>query len=135
MARRPIETRRTAQKAAVERVLTASPNFVSAQQVHQELHDEGTSVGLATVYRQLHALAASGRADTISSSSGQLFRSCDQEHHHHHLVCEKCGRAVEIDPPSEAWIQATAAEHGYTVTRHVFEVFGLCKTCADAARG
>lgn len=124
------DTRRTAQKQAVRRALDTSPGFVSAQQIHRRLQDAGTPVGLATVYRQLNALADTGDADTIAAPGGQLFRACPPGDHHHHLVCENCGRAELLDPPSERWIQAVAKEHGYTVTRHVLEVFGLCPECA-----
>jgi len=64
---------------------------------------------------------------------GRLYRACEPGLHHHHLVCEACGNATDIDPPNEEWIQAAAREHGFTVTRHVLEVFGQCSECADAA--
>ncbi|WP_246846447.1 Fur family transcriptional regulator [Humibacter ginsenosidimutans] len=126
------EERRTAQKDAVRRALGEESGFISAQQLHQRLSDNGASVGLATVYRQLNALVDSGLADAIPVSGGQLFRACEQREHHHHLVCENCGRAVEIDPPSEKWIRTVAKDHGFTVNRHVLEVFGLCADCHNA---
>ncbi|MGO1823093.1 MAG: Fur family transcriptional regulator, partial [Brevibacterium aurantiacum] len=57
-----------------------------------------------------------------------------QDEHHHHLVCENCGKAVEVEPPSEDWITTTAHSHGFEVTRHVFEIFGLCAECAASAQ-
>lgn len=132
VARNPI-TRRTVQKEAIRRALDASPGFVSAQQVHRMLFDAGTPVGIATVYRQLNALAGSGDADSVLGPDGQLFRTCaGGGRHHHHLICEKCGRA-ELLEPNEGWIHNAAIEHGYTVTRHVVEVFGLCADCALTA--
>lgn len=128
-------TRSTVQKEAVRRALRTAPGFVTAQQLHQLMNDEGTPVGLATVYRQLNALAANGQADTISVSTGQLFRACNPNAHHHHLVCENCGKAVEVGPPDEDWYQAVAREHGFTVTHHVLEIFGLCPACASEASG
>ena len=90
-------------------------------------------VGLATVYRQLNALVDAGRADTVAAASGQLFGACEPgEGHHHHLVCESCGSAVELDPPDEEWIAAAAQRSGFTVTRHVLEVFGRCAKCPSA---
>ena len=123
------ETRRTAQKAAIRRALDDAPGFISAQQLHQRLQRDGTHVGLATVYRQLAALAESGAADSIRISDGYLYRACESGAHHHHLVCENCGNAIEIDPP-EDWMRAVAQRHGYTITRHTLEVFGLCPQCA-----
>lgn len=123
-------TRRTAQKEAIRRALDASSGFVSAQQVHRLLQDAGTPVGMATVYRQLNALTESGAADTVTGPEGQLFRTCAADgHHHHHLICENCGKA-ELLEPNETWIRAAARDHGYTVTRHILEVFGLCRDCA-----
>lgn len=123
-------TRRTAQKEAVWRALEGSPGFVSAQDLHQKLVSQGDSVGLATVYRQLAALAAEGRADTIPDAGGVLYRVCAPGGHHHHLVCESCGKAIEIQPPLEDWIREVARDSGYTITRHVLEVFGTCPDCA-----
>lgn len=127
LARR--EHRSTAQKLAIRDALEEAPGFVSAAQLHRRLNDRGSSVGLATVYRHLNALAESGHADTVTAPSGQLFRACAPGGHHHHLVCESCGRAAEIDPPGEEWIVAAADRHGFTVSRHVLEVFGFCGDC------
>lgn len=123
--------RRTLQRAAVRRALSDAPGFLSAQDLHQRLDERGTPIGLATVYRQLAALVTSEEADAISTAAGQLYRACEAgAHHHHHLICEVCGNAVEIEPPSEEWIRAAAEANGYAITRHVLEVFGLCPTCA-----
>ncbi|MEY9260230.1 MULTISPECIES: Fur family transcriptional regulator [Brevibacterium] len=123
------KTRSTAQKALIRSALETETRFVSAKQLHRRLEDEGASVGLATVYRQLNALARGGDADTITIAETQLFRACAQTEHHHHLVCERCGTAVEIDPPSEDWMRQIAASNGFEITHHVFEIFGLCTDC------
>lgn len=128
------KTRSTAQKAVISSALESEKRFVSAQQLHRTLEDQGHTVGLATVYRQLNALSESGGADSITIAEKQLFRACAQDEHHHHLVCENCGKAVEIEPPSEDWITTTAQSHGFEVTRHVFEIFGLCAECSALAK-
>lgn len=134
MAEEPKKTRSTAQKAIISSALEYEKRFVSAQQLHRTLEDQGHTVGLATVYRQLNALSESGHADSITIAEKQLFRACSQEEHHHHLVCENCGKAVEIEPPSEDWITTTAQSHGFAVTRHVFEIFGLCAECSSSKK-
>jgi Fur family transcriptional regulator, ferric uptake regulator len=130
----PKKTRSTAQKALIRSALAAETRFVSAQELHRTLAEEGHSVGLATVYRQLGSLSESGLADSITISERQLFRACDQDEHHHHLVCENCGKAVEVEPPSEDWIRKVANSHGFTATRHVFEIFGLCAECSALSK-
>lgn len=131
----PKRSRSTTQKAVIRTALESQPRFVSAQELHQSLVESGHRVGLATVYRRLNALSESGLADSITIADRQLFRACRQDAHHHHLVCESCGRTVEIEPPSEDWIRSVADAQGFSSTRHVFEIFGLCSTCAARPAG
>ena len=56
------ETRRqTRQRAALATALESTAEFVSAQELHTRLAESGTKVGLATVYRNLQAMAADGK--------------------------------------------------------------------------
>ena len=121
--------RQTKQKDAIRAALADCEEFISAQDLHRRLEDEGSKIGLATVYRQLNALADAGAADTIRLDGQQLFRLCGDDGHHHHLVCRRGGKTVEIDPPSEAWLRKVADGHGFTVESHTLEVFGLCPDC------
>ena len=50
-------------------------------------------------------------ADTVRMDGQQLFRLCGDDAHHHHLVCRKCGKTIEIDPPSESWVRKVADGH------------------------
>ncbi|MFT8926887.1 MAG: transcriptional repressor [Bifidobacterium sp.] len=121
--------RQTKQKDAVRKALRASGDFVTAQELHRQLEDDGSTIGLATVYRQLNLLAEVGQADTIQLNCSQMFRMCEDTSHHHHLVCTHCGKTVEIEPPDETWLRKTAAAHGFTVSSHTLELFGLCEDC------
>lgn len=123
------ERRGTVQKQAVRRALEEAGGFVSAAALHQRITDAGLGIGLATVYRQLNGFVTTGHADTITVEGGHLFRACEPGGHHHHLVCEDCGKAVELTPPDEEWIDDAAARNGFTTTRHVLEVFGRCADC------
>lgn len=128
------DRRATAHEAAIIAALRAHGRFVSAQQLHLALHASGHAVGLATVYRRLHALESEGVLDAISVDGETMYKSCaaPRSRHHHHLVCERCGESHEIDPPPEAWIERAAASRGYTGVRHILEVFGVCRDCAGA---
>ncbi|MGD8199860.1 Fur family transcriptional regulator [Ornithinimicrobium sp. W1679] len=123
--------RPTRQQAAVVEQLGAGEDFTSAQDLHARLRDTGERVGLATVYRTLTALAASGEVDMIRTDDGEaVYRRCSTGHHHH-LVCRECGRTVEIEGPAvERWTDAVAAEHGFSDVEHTLEVFGTCGSCA-----
>ncbi|GAA4399849.1 hypothetical protein GCM10023153_26480 [Ornithinibacter aureus] len=95
----------------------------------------GTKVGLATVYRNLQAMAAEGELDVIRTAEGEaVYRSCATTHHHHHVVCRSCGLAVEVTGDAvERWAEAVAAANGFTQVRHTVEIDGLCTTCSRAS--
>lgn len=123
--------RNTWQRERVREALTDVGGFVSAQSLHQNLRDAETGIGLATVYRALAGLTASGEADSLQSPEGEaLYRACQSEGHHHHLICRSCGKAVEIEATAvENWARETATEHGFTQAAHVVDIFGLCAEC------
>ncbi|MEJ4112178.1 Fur family transcriptional regulator [Corynebacterium kroppenstedtii] len=129
--RKTIGIRSTRQRAAVEDILADLHRFASAGDIHRRIVDTGGSVGLTTVYRTLQALADAGEVDVLNSLGGEsLYRKCHSSTHHHHLVCTSCGAAIEIDGGSvEEWSQKAADHHGYIVTGHTAEVFGLCPRC------
>jgi Fur family ferric uptake transcriptional regulator len=127
--------RNTWQREAVRQALDASSDFVSAQRLHARLHDAGSPIGLATVYRALGDLAAEGDADSLQSPDGEaLYRTCATGGHHHHLMCRVCGKTVEIAADEvESWAHDVAARNGFTAPSHVVDVFGLCAECTRRA--
>ena len=91
---------------------------------------QALNVGLATIYRTLGALTEAGVLRTFPGREGEVaYRLCEPGHHHH-LICEECGRIVEI--PScevEEWASGVAQRRGFTATRHQADIFGLCSDC------
>ena len=124
--------RNTWQRERVRSALSDAPGFVSAQDLHAALRDENTGIGLATVYRALATLAASGEADQLQSPEGEaIYRACASTGHHHHLICRVCGKAVEIQADEvETWAKRTAAANGFTDAEHVVDIFGTCAACS-----
>lgn len=120
--------RPTRQRAALAEVMDQTSEFLSAQDVHTKLQESGASVGLATVYRNLQAMAADGDIDVLRTDDGEsVYRACASESHHHHLVCRECGRTVEVEGPAvEKWADQVAREHGFTDVTHTLEIFGTC---------
>lgn len=123
--------RLTRQQAAVAQALDDRGDFTSAQELHAVLRSDGNSVGLATVYRALQAMAADDEVDVLRTGDGEaVYRRCSSGHHHH-LVCRDCGRTVEVEGPAvERWASRVSAEHGFTEVTHEMEIFGVCSDCS-----
>lgn len=121
----------TKQKQALALALGSAEGFLSARELHGRILDSGASVGQATVYAQLRAMAEAGLVDTLRGPSGEtLYRRCGLDAHHHHLVCRSCGHSVELDVPEvEALGQQVAEREGFSDLHHVLELSGICAGC------
>jgi len=104
--------RHTKQRDEVQAALMQMDGFVSAQELHIALKNQGSAIGLATVYRNLTGLVEDGVADPLTRSGETVYRAC-QPGHHHHLVSRECGTATEIAAHAvESWAQGVADAHG-----------------------
>ena len=123
--------RPTRQRAAVEALLVDIDDFNSAQNLHARLRAQGETVGLATVYRTLQAMATDGDVDMLRTVEGEaVYRRCSSARHHHHLVCRSCGRTVEVEGPAvESWADKVSAENGFSDVQHTLEIVGTCSDC------
>ncbi|HEY0217607.1 MAG TPA: Fur family transcriptional regulator [Cellulomonas sp.] len=129
--------RNTRQRAEILTLLDDLDEFRSAQQLHDLLRGQGSTTGLATVYRAVQTLAESGEVDVLRSPEGEaVYRRCIRRSHHHHLVCRYCGRAVEIDGPgAESWAAQVAAQFDFSDVEHTIELLGTCAECRAARAG
>ena len=127
--------RHTKQRDEVRAALEQMDGFVSAQELHTVLKNHGSSIGLATVYRNLTGLVEEGVAESLTRAGETVYRACEPGHHHH-LVCRGCGRATEISAHAvESWAQGVADAYGYAHPEHVVDVFGLCPSCQKDSTG
>ncbi|MDP9807030.1 Fur family ferric uptake transcriptional regulator [Trueperella bonasi] len=126
----------TRQRSAISELLRETDEFLPAQRIHELLVERGESVGLATVYRNLQAMAEHGSIDVLrqENSDVQLFRYCEHDGHHHHLICRSCGKTVEITIDElESVTEEVAKQHSFTQVSHDLEIYGLCEECAPAS--
>ena len=66
-------SRMTRQRAAVVETLRGLDKFASAKTIHEQLLDDGASVGLTTVYRTLQSLADVKAVDVLQSPDLSLI--------------------------------------------------------------
>lgn len=123
--------RSTKQRTEIVELLSTVEEFLTAQEIHGLLRDRGSSIGLATVYRNLSSLAERAEVDAVPGAAGEIrYRSCSPRHHHH-LTCSGCGRTVELAIDEMEEICASLARrYGFRNVRHTIELTGSCKHCA-----
>jgi Fur family ferric uptake transcriptional regulator len=61
-----------------------------------------------------------------------LFEPRLDNFHHDHLVCVKCGEITEFyDEVIEKKQDAVAKEYGFSLVRHIHQLFGICNNCKE----
>lgn len=125
----------TVQQDTIRQALAEAGTFISAQDLHIQLRSAGHRIGLATVYRTLHALADEGAVDVMRARDRHsIYRACGSREPHHHLLCRSCGRTVEVAAGVlDEWAAGAGAEHGFTQVTPIGEFFGTCADCAALA--
>lgn len=120
----------TPQRRLIIRALVEAVAPRTAQQVYQDLRTHLPDTGLDTVYRTLRLLTELGVANQITGAAqqGDLFELA--QNHHHHMVCLRCGQVLCLDACAyEEAARRLARARNFSVTAHVFEVYGYCQAC------
>lgn len=121
----------TPQRKVITEIFLATEGHFSAEDLSRLVRKTMSDIGQATVYRTLKLLVDSGLAETIDPGDGKVLYEHSYGHDHHdHLICQGCGRKVEIrDEAIEARQEAVASENGFNLTRHRMYLYGLCPDC------
>jgi Fur family transcriptional regulator, ferric uptake regulator len=124
----------TGQRRRILEAFLATEEHVSAEELYRKLKEnEGSGIGLATVYRTLKLLCASGLARELQLTDGVIRYEHHFDHEHHdHLVCLNCGRYIEVsDPQIEALQEQLAQRNRFRILHHRMELYGICGQCQE----
>lgn len=124
----------TQQRLAVAAVVLDAADHLSAEDVAARVARSGVTVGLATVYRTLDLLVASGLVAQRDFGEGfRRFEPVPPGEAHEHCICSACGRVMEFSNDRlERMIGLLAEEVEFRPHHHRLEVFGLCRDCQQS---
>ena len=87
----------------------------SAEEVYKILLEQGSDIGLATVYRVLNQF-----------DNKSVFELAPTEHHDH-IICEDCGKVFEFtDNIIEQRQKEISEQHGIKLKAHSLYLYGKC---------
>lgn len=121
----------TRQRTLIVETFFGSEGHLSVEELWDKVRGTDARVSVATVYRTMKLLSDSGLAHARNFGDGQTrYEAAVGRHHHDHLICTSCGTIVEFENDRiEAMQDAVARRHGFKVTSHKMELYGLCKNC------
>ena len=123
--------RSTEQRRIVTEMFFASDGHLSIEDLLDKVRVEEPKIGYATVYRTLKLLKECDLAFERHFGDGvSRYEVAWEDEHHDHLICTDCEKIIEFeDNAIEVLQHEVAARHGFTLSRHKLELYGLCPDC------
>ena len=124
----------TRQRTLIVDTFLAAKGHLDVDSLLAEVRRADPRISAATVYRTMKLLAELGIAHAQRFGDGHTrYESAVDRHHHDHLICTRCGAIIEFENDRiEALQDSVARRHGFKVTRHKLELYGLCHNCQKA---
>ena len=125
----------TRQRDVIVDTFFESTGHLSVDELLAEVTKRDPHIGAATVYRTMKILTDAGLASARHFDDGQTrYEPALDRAHHDHLICTGCHQIIEFENERIEELQdLVAAQHGFIVTRHKLELYGLCKDCQAKA--
>ena len=129
MAQKGLKT--TRQRSLIVDTFLETSGHVSVDDLLGRVRGADPRVSAATVYRTMKLLTECGLAHAQHFGDGQTrYETAAGREHHDHLICTRCGTIVEFENDRIEQMQdVVAKKHGFKVTSHKMELYGLCKSC------
>jgi Fur family ferric uptake transcriptional regulator len=121
----------TPQRRLILDVFLREEGHLACEDLYGRVKKADKSIGQATVYRTLKLLSESGLAKEVNFGDGVTrYERKYGSDHHDHIICETCGRNVEVvDEDIERLQEALAERHGFLLTGHKMYLYGICADC------
>jgi len=133
LSSRPRAQRFTGQQRDMVRYIFSKHNHFDADQLVDEMKNEGFSVSRATIYRTLNKLVDAGLLRRLDLGSRTYYEHDYGYPAHDHLVCQKCRTVIEFQHPAvEAALREVGEQHQFQVEGHSFVIRGICASCNRA---
>lgn len=129
----------TRQRLRIAEMFLAMPGHHTLDELYGLIRRTDPGIGQTTVYRTLKLLCDAGLAHELQFGDGSArFEPVDASSgatHHDHLICQICGRTVEVHSDAIEALQKELAEaNGFTLLSHAHYLFGLCPECREKGR-
>jgi len=117
--------RLTPQRMMVLSAIENSDNHISAEEIYAQVIAKYPHVNISTVYRTLELLKRLGLVTETDLGGGRVRYHPADKGHHHHLVCQECGRIIDLDESVLSSLERTLLrEYKFSA-----DLSGRCASC------
>lgn len=124
----------TRQRDLIADTFLAQDGHLNVDELLERVRVLDPKISAATVYRTMKLLTDCGLAHARQFGDGQTrYEAAIGRDHHDHLICTRCSAIIEFeDERIEKLQEEVANAHGFLVTHHKLELYGLCADCQAA---
>lgn len=122
--------RLTPQRMMVLSAIENARNHISAEEIYAQVRAKYRHVNISTVYRTLDLLKSLGLVTETDLGGGRVRYHPMEKGHHHHLVCQDCGRIIDLDESVLASLKSQLRrEYNFDADMKHLGIFGCCGDC------
>ncbi len=86
---------------AVVELLARQHCCLTAQEIFDQLREDGRGAGIASIYRTLDLLTRTGLVRRVELGPAACYEPAHPGgEHHHHVVCDRCGKVSSFEDPA-----------------------------------
>ena len=124
--------RLTPQRMMVLSAIENSDNHISAEEIYAQVVAKYPHVNISTVYRTLELLKRLGLVTETDLGGGRVRYHPADKGHHHHLVCQECGRIIDLDESVLSSVKSRLLrEYKFSADLRHLAIFGRCAKCSQ----
>ncbi len=122
--------KKTSQRELIWGVLLEAKGHPNVEQIRDLLIEKGHRIGIATIYRTIKILLASGFIRQSKHQGVTRYEPVVGQPNHLHFICNSCGSNVEFPSRKvETLIKSVTRDFGFEERYSRYAIFGLCKAC------
>jgi len=124
--------RLTPQRMMVLAAIEDSDDHISAEEIYAQVITKYPHVNISTVYRTLELLKRLGLVTETDLGGGRVRYHPADKGHHHHLVCQECGKIIDLDESVLSSLRSTLLrEYQFSADLRHLAIFGRCAKCNE----
>lgn len=109
---------------------------LSTEEVYDLIKDKNPKIGIATIYRTLQLFEEIGLVYKHNFDDGplryEILSNSDEVHQHHHLLCNKCGKIIEVkEDLMNSLEEIIEKQYNFEILNHVVKFTGICSQCRN----
>ena len=124
--------RLTPQRMLVLSAIANSDDHISAEEIYAQVVTKYPHVNISTVYRNLELLKRLGLVTETDLGGGRVRYHPVDKGHHHHLVCQECGKIIDLDESLLTSLKnRLLREYKFNADLRHLAIFGRCEDCKN----